>query len=247
MSQISVLDNVKHKDIKVDINKNVQLYHGVNRCVVYVSEIADLHKEFPILISKEPDTAKLQMHAILGLEKNENLFLSETGWTSRFVPALLARGPFSLGYPKPDSANEPKHSIICVDTDDTRVNTQTGHDLFLPFGGESNYLNYVKSALKSIELGMKYDITLFAMINKFDLLEPVSINIQLNESEEVSFNQYFTINQTKLAELNSTALEELSANGVLGVLFFLFSSMNNFQYLTDIKSKASGADILSDI
>ena len=33
-------------------------------------------------------------HAILGFEKDENLFVENDRWTATHVPATLARGPF---------------------------------------------------------------------------------------------------------------------------------------------------------
>jgi len=242
MSTISVLNNIEHKELRVNVSKDIYQYVNVNRSVIYVTEVADLHKEFPILISKNADSSEFQLHCILGLEKNENLFVSEQGWTSRFVPALLARGPFSLGYPnKGEAAEGPTDPIICIDMDDPRVGAEDGEELFLPFGGQAPYLDYVKSALKSIELGMKYNNTLFAMVQEFDLLEPVSVNIKLSSSEEVNFSEYFTIDQEKLSKLGATELAQLSTSGVLSVLYFILSSMGNFQHLIDKKDKSSGA------
>lgn len=239
MSNVSVLNNVEHKDLKVDTSKSTSKHFNVNRSVVYVTEVADLHKEFPILISKS-ESSQLQLHTVLGFEKDENLFLDEGGWNSRFVPALLARGPFSLGYPNKDSeAESPIDPVICIDVDDDRVSEEEGESLFMPFGGETPYLNYIKSALKSIELGIQYDKTLFAMIEEFDLLEPVSINIKMSNVEEINFNHYFTIDQSKLAGLDAQQIEKLSKTGVLSILFFIISSLNNFQYLIDIKTKSA--------
>ena len=100
MSNAIVLNNVDHKDIKVDTQPASTL--DVNRTLAYATE---LHKEFPLVFHKNPETGLTQLHAILGLERDENLFVGENGWTTRFVPALLARGPFSLGYKKPNKGN----------------------------------------------------------------------------------------------------------------------------------------------
>jgi hypothetical protein len=93
MSKAIVLNNVDHKNLKVDTQLESTL--NVNRSLVYATEIGDLHKEFPLIFHKNSETGQTQLHAILGLERDENLFVGEHGWTTRFVPALLARGPFS--------------------------------------------------------------------------------------------------------------------------------------------------------
>jgi len=237
MSQATVLNNVDHKNLKVDTRTESNL--NVNRSLVYATEISELHKEFPLVFYKRPD-GQIQLHAILGLEKDENLYVGENGWTTRFVPALLARGPFSLGYKKPEDENSEKQEpVICVDMDDPRVNTDRGEDVFLQFGGEAPYLNYVKKALQAIDSGMYFDKTLFSLVESMDLLEPVSINIKLSNVEEVNFNDYYTVNQEKLAKLDGASLAELSQYGVLSLLYFVLSSMGNFQALMELKNAKS--------
>lgn len=237
MSKAAVLDNVKHKELKVDTKPHLSAQHNVNRTIVHVTEISELHKEFPLVFFKHPENNQTQLHAILGLDKNENLFITEDGWTTRFVPALLARGPFSLGYNKDE--DEISNPVICIDTDDSRVNTDKGEALFLQFGGEAPYLEYVKKALQTIQTGIEFDQTLFSLVESMDLLEPVTINIKLNNEEEVNFSHYFTINQDKLSQLGGESLAKLNQFGVLSLLFFVLSSMGNFQQLITLKNAKS--------
>tara|TARA_B100000614_G_scaffold240918_1_gene241652 strand:+ start:7052 stop:7777 length:726 start_codon:yes stop_codon:yes gene_type:complete len=238
MSNIAVLNNVDHADIKISVSDTNSTSDNVNRCQIYASEITELQKEFPILIYRGEETESLQLHAILGLEKNENLFLSASGWTTRYVPALLARGPFSIGYSKNDNG-EPADPKICLDMDDARVNSNEGEAVFMPMGGESQYLQYVKKALQTIETGAQYNHTLFTLIDELDLLEPVSIQIKLSNVEQVNLNNYYTINQQKLSALEGDQLAKLNQYGILSSLFFILSSMGNFQRLIELKNAKS--------
>lgn len=240
MSEATVLNNVDHKNLKVDTRPEASKHQQVNRSLVYATEISELHKEFPLIFHKHPDTGQTQLHAILGLEKDENLFIADSGWTSRFVPALLARGPFSLGYKKAEKyENEQRSPIICVDLDDPRVNTEYGEDVFLQFGGEAPYLSYVIKTLQTIEQGIKFDKTLTTLVESMDLLEPVSIKIKLSSTDEVNFNNYYTVNQEKLDHLDSESLFTLNQYGVLSLLYFVVSSMGNFQRLIELKNAKS--------
>lgn len=240
MSKATVLNNVDHKNLKVDTRPEASKNQQVNRSLVYATEISELHKEFPLIFHKHPDTGQTQLHAILGLEKDENLFIEANGWTSRFVPALLARGPFSLGYTKAEKqGNENPSPIICIDLDDPRVNTEQGEDVFLQFGGEAPYLSYVIKALQTIEQGLQFDKTLMTLVESMDLLEPVSIKIKLSSIEEVNFNDYYTVNQEKLDQLDGDSLYTLNQYGVLSLLYFVVSSMGNFQRLIELKNAKS--------
>lgn len=240
MKKTTVLNNVDHKSLKIDCRPQSSKTLAVNRTLVHTSEIGELHKEFPLVFYKHPDTGQTQLHAILGLEKDENLFVSANGWSTRFVPALLARGPFSLGYKKSEQTNtQQAEPLICIDLDDPRVNTEQGEALFLPFGGEAPYLNYVKKALQTIEQGLVFDKTLYTLVDTMNLLEPVSIQIKLNNVDEVNFSDYYTINQDKLASLEAESLSQLHQYGVLSLLFFVLSSMGNFQQLIALKNAKS--------
>lgn len=239
MSNATVLNNVDHKNLKVDTRPESGNNNQVNRALVHATEISELHKEFPLVFYKHAATEQLQLHAILGLEKNENLFIGQGGWNSRFVPALLARGPFSLGYKKSQEGEAPADPVICIDTDDPRVNTELGEDIFLQFGGEAPYLEYVKKALQTIDSGTQFDKTLFTLIESMNLLEPVSIQIKLSNVEEINFNDYYTINQQKLSSLDGESLSKLNQYGVLSLLYFVLSSMGNFQQLIALKNAKS--------
>lgn len=241
MSKPSVLNNVDHKDLKIDTRLHCDPQTKVNRCNIYATEIHDLHKEFPLVFYKNPETHETQLHAILGLAKDENLFMNEQGWITRFTPASLAIGPFSLGYKKSinqsESASDP---VICVDLNNHSVNTQIGEPLFLPFGGETPYLENIKMALQTIASGSHFNNTLFTLIESFDLFEPISIQIKLSNVEEINFNDYYTIDQQKLTLLSAEQLAKLNQYGVLSLLFFVLSSTNNFQQLIALKNSTSG-------
>lgn len=240
MSKAIVLNNVDHKNLKVDTRPESSDSQNVNRSVVYATEIADLHKEIPLVFYKHPDTGKTQLHGILGLQKDENLFIGESGWSTRFVPALLARGPFSLGYNKPqEEGQQPTDPVICIDIEDPRVSAERGEDIFLQFGGEAPYLDYVKKALQTIESGLQFDKTLYTLVESLDLLEPVSIQIKLSNVEEINFTDYYTVNQQKLARLDGDNLARLNQYGVLSLLYFILSSMGNFQQLIELKNAKS--------
>lgn len=235
-----MLNNIDHKNVKVDTQTKINKLNDVNRAIVYATEIGELHKDFPLIFYKDPDTGKTQLHAILGLAKDENLFIKDNTWTCRYVPALLARGPFSLGYKKAQNATDPPTApIICIDMDDPRVNTENGQEIFLRYGGEAPYLEYVKKALQTIESGMQFDKTLYTLVESMDLLEPVSINIKLSNVDEVNFSDYYSVNQDKLAQLHGEDLAKLNQYGVLSLLYFVLSSMGNFQQLLQLKNAKS--------
>lgn len=239
MKTTTLLNNVDHQALKVDTRVAVSHELNVNRTLAYTPEIKDLHKEFPLLFYRDPASGILQMHAILGLDKDENLFVSESGWRTRYVPAQLACGPFSLTYTETDHQLQQAQPVLCFDAQDPRLQEAQGEPVFLPMGGESAYLSHVKKALQVIETGATYDTTLLTLATEMDLLEPVAIEIKLSEEHQINFSDYLTVNEQKLAALSGEQLSRLNQYGVLSLLYFMLSSTSNFQQLIDLKNAQS--------
>ena len=88
------LDNVDHQHLRVIDRASSDL--SVNQALVVPNEFEQLQREYPILFRRDAD-GQFQSVAILGLDRGENLFLSDGEWLTRYVPATLRRGPLFLG------------------------------------------------------------------------------------------------------------------------------------------------------
>lgn len=235
-----ILNNIEHKDLKVDVRPDRRYGDFVNRTLVFTTEYADLHKEFPILIHEDPDSQELSGHVILGLERDENLFIENGEWRTRFIPATLARGPFSIGYQRHEQQDDEEAAImIMVDEEHPRCGVEDGEAVFLEYGGEAPYMEFVRKALQKIRNGISSDRTFFQLLKELDLLEPVSIKITLTQEKQYSFGGYHTISQEKLAGLDGGSLQRLHEANMLGLVFYVVSSLGNFQRLIDLKNARS--------
>jgi hypothetical protein len=76
---------------------------------------------------------------------------------------------------------------------------------------------------------------LYRELVAMDLLERVKIQISVFPELRYDFSGYHTINQEKLAALGSDQLLRLHRLGLLGPVFFLVSSLGNFQKLVNLK------------
>ena len=64
MSKAVLLNNVEHKDLRVDSSPSAKYGDNVNRALAFPTEFGDLQKEYPILFYKDPKADKFQAHAI---------------------------------------------------------------------------------------------------------------------------------------------------------------------------------------
>lgn len=239
---LKILNNVDHKDLKVATRPDRRYGDYANCVAVLTTEYSDLHKQFPLLIHKSAESGELATHAILGLERDENLFIADGEWQTHYVPAMMARGPFSLGYKRgSDGSGEPADILIMVDEEDPRLAADDGESVFLEFGGETAYLEYIKKVLRSIQTGMQVDKAFFGLVEEMGLLVPASIRIALTSELAVDFKGYHTIDREKLAGLDADSLHKLNVSGVLGLLFFLISSLDNFEKMIELKNARSSS------
>ncbi len=237
-----ILNNIDHKDLTIDIRPGSAYGDHINRALALSSEYSDLHKEFPILLYKDPESSEMHAHAILGFEKDENLFIEKGEWLSNYIPATMARGPFSIGYQhRGENGGDFSETVIMVDESNPRCNADVGEPVFLEQGGESPYLEHIKKVLQVIDSGVKADRLFFSLLQEMELLEEVAITITLTETSHINFKNYYTINQGRLATLSGDNLEKLNKAGALGLVFFLVSSLGNFSRMIELKNAKAAA------
>ena len=229
---ISILTSDQHRSIAVDTRARPEYGDTVNRAVALSAEFNELHREYPLLLRKTDEAPGFIAHAILGFEKDENLFVEGDRWISTFIPATLARGPFSLGYVRGEEKAELR---VMIDEQHPRLRAD-GQPVFLPLGGESPYLDGIKRVLQTVDAGLRADRVLYRELAELDLLEEVQITISVFAELRYDFSGYYAINQEKFAALGAEQLLRLHQLGILGLVYFLMSSLGNFQRLVNLKT-----------
>ena len=246
MEKIELLNNITHENLKVNARFSAELGDNVASTITFMTEFSEVQKEYPILCRKDPETGEYQAVVFFGLQKDENLFLTEVdlagqkhaGWHAEYVPAAMARGPFSIGIQREtDGGAEEQKSVVNIDMKHPKASCDDGQELFLQNGGQSSYLNYIASALDTINDGMHLTKLMFAAFNKYDLLEPVTLDIEFLDQSKLTINQFETINAEKLTRLSAEALEELNKSGFLQAAYFIVTSMSNIRKLIDWKNR----------
>lgn len=238
MANNVLLNNVSHQHLKVITHFGAEFGNNVGSVMAFPTEFIELQKEYPILFRRNPETQKFHSIALLGLSDSENLFLNPnigSGWDANYIPAIVAKGPFLIGFQSQDLSNN-KTAVIHIDLDHVRVNEKDGYPLFLEHGGNSPYLEHIAKILNLIHQGMVVQDVMFDMFSEFDLLEPIDIDINLTIGEKHKLIGNYTINEEKLATLSGDKLEKLNKMGFLPLAYAAIASLTNIRKLTDIKN-----------
>jgi hypothetical protein len=229
MTRHVLLDNSTHRNLRVSQRYSAQFGDSVATVVTYPTEFVHLQREYPILFRKDAKTGEFLSVALLGFNKEENLFLDGDRWEAWYVPGVIARGPFLIGF-------QDREPVVLVDMDDPRVGDAQGAAVFDEHG-ETSYLKHVASILNGLHAGIAASKPMFEAFTALDLIEPVKLEIQITESEKYSLLGLFTINEQKLAALEGESLLRLNQAGFLHYAFFVLASLSNVKKLIDLKLK----------
>ncbi|WP_033920879.1 SapC family protein [Sphingomonas sp. 37zxx] len=236
-----LLNNVDHHDMKVAIRTGAAFGDCVNQLPVFPSEFQELQREFAIVFRRNHDA--IDAFALLGLDRDENLFLGEHGWTSRYVPAVQRRGPFSIALARPDADGAPANHdlMIHVDLDDDRVGDPAGLPLFREHGGNAPYLDQTGAVLRVIFEGMQTAHAVNAELDAAGLLKPVTMQIALDDETQYELPNLLTVDPQALAELSGEPLERLHRSGLLHAATMAACSLGNIEELITRKNRKRAA------
>jgi SapC len=238
MTKHMMLNNVYHKDTKVITHYGAQYGDAQASVLAFPSEFIELQKHYPIFFRRDGESDDYQCSVLLGLEKNENLFLDASypsGWKVDYVPAILNKGPFLIGFQQPEHS-EDNNAVIHIDMDHPKVSESEGQPLFLSHGGNSPYLNHISSCLTVIDSGLEIQSDMFKQFLTLNLIEPVNIEFELSNGEKRRLRGNYTIHEEKLAALSASELHTLNKYGYLQLAFAVVASMTNVRKLINLKN-----------
>lgn len=238
MARYELLNNVSHKDLRVATGFGPEFGDDVGMVPAFPSEFAELQREYPIFLRKDPGTGEWQSVALLGFEQRENLFLQDGRWNAAYLPGAAAKGPFLIGFQEQRVNGELRQEpVMHVDLDHPRVNFTTGEPVFLPQGGNTPYLEHVAAVLRGIRDGSEFGAAMFSALDAMGLIQPVNLDVQLDDRHRVGVNGLHGIDRERLAALDGNALVELNRAGYLEGAYLILASLHNMRRLMAEKQR----------
>jgi hypothetical protein len=222
------INNVDHADLRVSPRAGAAFGDAANQALVFPAEFEELQREFPIVFRRRE--AGIGAYALLGLDRDENLFLEDDRWVSRYVPASHRRGPFSIGLVA-GAAGERGEPMIHVDIDDPRVGDPEGLPLFLQHGGNAPYLNHISAVLRLLYQEMDSAPPAYAALDDAGLLTEVTLSIDVSEDRRYTVPDVVVVDVERLAGLAGASLERLHRSGILRLAILAAASLGNVQQL----------------
>jgi len=239
MTRHELINNVEHADVRVITTRSARYGDNVMSCLTFPFEFRSVQAWYPILFQTFPD-GEMRPVALFGLKQGENLFLEGESWKAGYIPAMVRREPFQIGMQTgPDGSGEAVR-MLSLDMEHPRVtkDVSAGEALFQPLGGYTPFLEEVATLVESIYHGVSNGERFVEALQSFDLIESVSMDIQLNDGSKNQLIGFSAINEEKLQTLTGDALFTLSEQGFLMPAFLMVASMGSMARLVDFKNDA---------
>ncbi len=234
MTNHAVLDNVTHKDLRVITERSARYGDNIACSTVFPIELRQVQAQYPIVLRKNADSGRFEPIALFGLNSQENLFLDEGGWDASYIPLSVERQPFLIGVnPNPGAESE---LSVHIDMDSPRVSQTEGEPVFLQYGGDSPFLQRITSVLLAIHEGHEQNRGLTDALAGLELLEPFTLDIQLQDGSKHKLAGLYTINEDRLRSLDGEAVADLHRAGYLEAVYMILASLPNFKRLIERKN-----------
>ncbi|MFC3549889.1 SapC family protein [Lysobacter cavernae] len=238
MSRYELLNNIAHKGLRVTTGFGRQFGDEVGMVVAFPTEFAELQREYPIFFRKDGERGEWQAVALLGFDRTENLFLQDGRWNATYLPGAVAKGPFLIGFQEQRIDGELRREpVIHVDVEHPRVGFDTGEPVFLEHGGNSAYLEHIAGVLRGIRDGVEGGRAMFAAFDALGLIQPVSLELQLDQQHRVSLAGLHGIDRERLTALDSASLHDLHRAGYLEGAYLVLASLHNLRRLMAEKQR----------
>ncbi|MCC2616595.1 SapC family protein [Aestuariibacter halophilus] len=223
MSNHALLNNIDHQALKIDTRHGKQLPEAygdaVMSCMVYPAEFRNVQAHYPIFFQARED-GQMASVCLFGFEHGENLFLTDDGWEASYKPLMIQRQPFLIG----PQQGESEQLAIYVDMDSPRVNDTQGEAVFLPHGGNSDFINHIASVLQAIHQGEHHNKAFCAALEEKGLLESFFLDISDATGATHRLSGFLTINEEKLAELDDETVLAFHKQGYWQAIHMIMAS-----------------------
>ncbi len=232
MTSHAILTAEAHRELRVRRNRDVQLGDGVMSCMTVPAEFRRVQVHYPILFRRNIERDSFAAMALFGFQDGENLFLEKGAWDADYVPLAIDIQPFLIG----GAVDAPGAKQVHVDLASPRI-SEDGERVFDAGGRPTPYLERVAEQLGELDAGWRASAEFFAALRRYELLEPLTLEITLDDGSINRLVGFHVIDEARLNALDGPSLGALQAEGHLMPIFMAVASIGNLNALAARKNR----------
>lgn len=234
MSDHAVLNAEDHRTLRIRTDRGAELGDAVMCCMAMPDEFREVQAHFPILFQRDIERDAFSALAMFGFENGENLFLDGARWEGGYIPLAVRTQPFLIGGKPGEPGNQ-----VHVDLASPRIaSDDDGVRVFDDDGRPTPYLESIAEQLGALDAGYTTSADFFAALRRHDLLEPLTLEITLDDGSINRLVGFHVIDEARLAELDAATLGKLSEANHLMPIFMAVASIGRLRELIARKNAA---------
>lgn len=226
-SDIAPLAFETHKGMSLDASVGYGFAQAQSVAPLVVREFAEAARDYALVFIGAAE--KPVPVAVLGLRKNENLFVDAAGtWEpGRYIPATFRQYPFVISRVKGT-----ERTVLGIDEAYSGFNRDgQGAALFDEDGSPSDLVeNSRKFAVDMADTAARTE-RFCAKLVELDLLRPMRIHVEMGEGQSHDISGARAISRKALTECSDAALGELVRSGGMELIFQHLQSLRNLEAL----------------
>ena len=232
MTTHQILNSNDHANLRIRTHASEGLGDAIMSSMVMPIEFRQVQAHYPIVFRMNTETGLFTAHALFGFDAGENLFLVEDRWDARYRPLAIAVQPFLIGRGPDGEASQ-----VHIDAASPRISKDDGIRLFDEGGQPTPYLEEISDLLGTLDTGLRTSGAFFEALQRYDLLEPFTLDIPLEDGSKNRLVGFHAINEDRLTRLDAQALAELHAADHLLPIFMALASLTRIGDLVERKNQ----------
>ncbi len=231
MSDHVILTAEDHRDLRIRTERAPELGDALMTCITVPSEFRRVQTHYPILFQLDAERDSFTALAMFGFEPGENLFLTDAGWDARYRPLAIDSQPFLVGRGAGDVRQ------VHIDMASPRIGADEGMRVFDDTGRPTPYLERIADQLRALDTDYVASADFFAALRRYELLEPLTLDVTLNDGAKNRLVGYHVIDEDRLAGLDGAAVADLHAGGHMMPIFMALASLGSIGDLVARKNR----------
>jgi len=233
MSNHAILTAEAHRNLRIRTDRGPDLGDEVMCCLTVPSEFRRVQNEYPILFRMNAERTQWSAYAIFGFQNGENLYLHGRRWEARYRPLAMDIQPFLIGQPAGNQGEKQVH----IDMASARIANGEGVRIFDDYGRPTPYLETISEKLGALDAGYREAGDFYTALARLELLEPLAVDITLNDGSTNRFLGFHVINEDRLRALDADDIAALHARDYLMPVYMALASLSNLTRLVDSKNR----------
>ncbi|MBU0908895.1 MAG: SapC family protein [Proteobacteria bacterium] len=227
--KIVVLDIKKHKNTRVAPVTDFSFAASANSIPIAGVEFIEASKDYPIAFIKNSQSAYIPT-IILGLQDNQNLFVSKEGkWNAFYIPAYIRRYPFV-----PSTTNEAGKLNICIDEAYKGIDAEKGTPVFNEDGTPAPMLEKAVQLIQDYHMQMQHTNSFTSRLADSGVLQEMKAEFGTRDgSKKFRLSGIFVVNEEKLRALDDAKVLDFFRKGEFAWIYSHLTSLSNFARMLD--------------